>query len=308
MGTPTNLNKNISKNQAKSIRKTFKTSFQKKSVEKKREMDFYLIQHGINERLIRIGKEYYLITENNIYQQTEVLLDKIFERAEYKNGLAEHLKYSGAFVVHEKLLQVDAHYGMSGGPLGDRIEVKATYDGEDIGDYRALFSYMGGGSKGDWPSLEGDDWALRIILKTKRSASENRFSILYFRHLKSFNHTAFNRERDTIVPFIGVGKLLSQHKFTLNRIQKHRQVICSIQVPESDSGKPSGTFSICSYPGFLEYKMYFNNAILNLKEVPFISYAVSLSSIITFEYQAGDYTERLMAHEPIEIKCEVENK
>ena len=95
----------------------------------------------------------------------ETLLSKKFIRGEFKNGLANHLVYSGAFVVHKKLLQIEISFQMKSGLLGDYLDVKGSYDGSGIGEFHALRSYAGGGANGTWPTLDGESWAVRFILK-----------------------------------------------------------------------------------------------------------------------------------------------
>ena len=58
------------------------------------------------------------------------------------------------------------------------------YNGNVIGDYRFIHSYMGGGAKGNWPILIEKDWTLLFDLDVNPEMdSDSYFRIEYFENL-----------------------------------------------------------------------------------------------------------------------------
>lgn len=248
---------------------------------------------GTNDKLIRIDKKTYLVNTENIYECTEVLYSENFIRAVFKNGLGQHLLYSGAFVVHQKLLQVEISFAMKSGIMGDYLNLKARYDEMPIGEFNSLRCYLGYSQKGTWPVLNGDNWAVRIVFTQPTDAKpEGYFSILYFKKILKISVDQEDAIQPGEVPLNGVGNFLIQNKYTLNEITQHRKIVWSYIIKDKDRTGTEGILSCCCYPGFQYYLRKRDYVRLNDSEKPFISYAVSKGTLFTLEFESNEQTEK----------------
>jgi hypothetical protein len=89
---------------------------------------------------------------------------KRFKRKIGQPGEVVHFRYNNRFKVRNKTLFVSASFYTTFGPVGDRVYVKASYDGVSIGDYGMLKSTIGFGTRGQWPEINNKDWQLKIKL------------------------------------------------------------------------------------------------------------------------------------------------
>lgn len=138
------------------------------------------VRNSDNKR-IEVENEVYLISKHGIAIRTKTFIEKEFHRVPMEKGIALHLKYDESFEVEGKTLKVFAECKTSFGPLGDRISLYATYNDIEIGNYRALRSYMGGGSNGNWPILNTRNGIVVFSLNLSvNDPSENLLRIEYF--------------------------------------------------------------------------------------------------------------------------------
>ena len=108
------------------------------------------------------------------------------------------------------------------------------------------------------------------------------------------------------VPQGSVGDFLTQNRFMLNEIQDHRNIIWNIPVNEEKAEIPSGELSMCTYPGFQEYRKINRRGFLSRQE-PFIGYAISDYNLVTLEYKYGAEIDQVSLRAPIEIQSKDED-
>ncbi len=133
------------------------------------------------KRLI-VSNQVFLISKRGVSIRTEVLCNEPYEGVAMNNGVAMHLDFKRTYIFKGKMLQVEAISKTSYGPLGERLKLNVWYDGQQIGNYSALRSYMGGGSHGEWPILKDKEGILFFnFSSSKIFGPEKELLIEYFK-------------------------------------------------------------------------------------------------------------------------------
>jgi hypothetical protein len=136
--------------------------------------------------MVTFGQHGFLFDKKGISVRKTTLYANRFKKVEFTRDQATHFDFNQSFNLKNKNLHVSAQYYTTYGPLGDRVKLNATYDGEIIGNYSSLRSYMGGGANGVWPSLVEEDWQLIFVFDLQYSSQKkfNHFSIIYHNRIK----------------------------------------------------------------------------------------------------------------------------
>ena len=184
------------------------------------------IRHS-EEKRFEIGDQVYLISKHGVSIRKEIILEKEFTRVpmDKSTGIAQHLNFEGSYNIEGKLLDILAESKTTFGPLGDRLSLFAYYDNKIIGDYRAMRSYMGGGSNGKWPFLKTKDWT---IIFTLNSTGFNKINnILRIEYFKTIIHDPYVVNEDEKRKCIQ-GKSLSDKfindRYEINNIENDENI------------------------------------------------------------------------------------
>jgi hypothetical protein len=133
------------------------------------------------EKRICIGDQVFIVGNNNLFERKELLCSKYFKHNREQRNEIVHLSYYNNFLIKNKRLSVSARYFTTNAPYGDRIHVKAFYDGVSIGDFGVIKATIGCGTNGKWPEIKYPDWQLRIKLDLdKNEKGYMHFYIEYF--------------------------------------------------------------------------------------------------------------------------------
>ncbi len=133
------------------------------------------------EQRIVIGNNVFIVENNQYFERKEVICSKYFKHNREQRDEVVHLSYYNNFLVRKKRLSVSARYYFTNRPYGDRIHVKATYDGNCIGNFGLLKSTIGAGTQGKWPTIKNEEWQLKINLDLeKNEKGYMHFYIEYF--------------------------------------------------------------------------------------------------------------------------------
>ena len=138
-----------------------------------------------NHKRLQIVDEVFLISPNgNLSIRKELLCEKAYRHGPMGVCPATYFEYESSSIFKGGLLEVKAFIGLSYGPLGKRVRFDVLYNGNVIGDYRLIHSYMGGGAKGNWPILIEKEWTLLFELDVNPEMnSDTYFRIEYFENL-----------------------------------------------------------------------------------------------------------------------------
>jgi len=136
-----------------------------------------------------IGSNVYLIGNNTCFERKEQLCLKRFNRKIEQRGEVVHFRYNNRFKVRNKILFVSASFYTTFGPVGDRVHVKASYDGVSIGDYGLLKSTIGFGTRGQWPEIINKDWQLKIKLDLQQD--DKGYMHFYVEHFERISFLSF---------------------------------------------------------------------------------------------------------------------
>lgn len=254
-----------------------------------------------------IGKKAFLFDKYGLSVRKNILIEKNFKRAEFKNGSAVHLDSYQSFKLHDKMLTITAKYHLTYGPLGDRLNVEAKYDGESIGKYAALRSYMGGGSNGNWPQLIKDEWQLIILfeLQDNKANKRNHFSVNYFETLIPYSKKTQDGKKNSIrEENINADNI--NERFTLDDI-KSSKIVSWEQTIYDKEDTENGKLICYRYPGFQRYWFNRYGKIPNWKEhvknsEPFISREMEQSDCLyTLEYVHNGNTDIFLPWSAVEI-------
>ncbi len=137
------------------------------------------------EKRICIRDKVFILGNNNVLERKELLCSKYFKHNREDRNEVVHLSYNNSFRVRNKRLSVSVRYFTSKAPYGDRVHVKAFYDGVCIGDFGLIKSTIGAGANGKWPQIKNLDWQLLIKLELdKNERGYMQFYIEYFEKIR----------------------------------------------------------------------------------------------------------------------------
>lgn len=208
----------------------------------------------LQENRIEIGNQVYLASENSIAIRTEVLFEKIYERKKVEGIETFHFFYEASFNLHGRLLEILAVSKTSYGPAGDRLRLDVTYDGETIGNYRALISYMGGGSQGQWPCIRTPDWILTFTFtSTGFNSKKNQIQIEYYKVIIPGPAPATIERKSKRISPIDLPDGFVDDIYDIENLEIFKCIHWRIPVVDPISHTPMGTLSYCSYPEFERY-------------------------------------------------------
>lgn len=249
------------------------------------------IRHN-EEKRVEIGDQVYLVSKHGVSIRKEIILEKEFTRVpmDKSNGIAQHLNFEGSFNIEGKLLDIMAESKTTFGPLGDRLSFFAYYDNKIIGDYRAMRSYMGGGSNGKWPFLKTKEWS--IIFTLNSTGLHNKNNLLRIEYFKTIVHDPYTINEDEKRKCIQ-GKSLSDEfindRYEIKNIKNNKNVEWLIPLKNEISIDQFGKLSCSSYTGYELYcKIYYGNLLKikeNMNDREFIGKAFNNSKLYTLEIE-----------------------
>lgn len=141
------------------------------------------------EKRISIGKRVFIVGSNNFFERKELLCSKKFKKNREQRDEIVHLSYYNNFLLRNKRLSIAARYYYTRAPYGDRIKVKASYDGVCIGDYGLLKATIGVGTFGKWPVIKNNDWQLIITLDLE--VNEKGYMHFYVEYFERISPESF---------------------------------------------------------------------------------------------------------------------
>ena len=143
----------------------------------------------IEEKRISIGNQVFIVSDNNFFERKELLCSKRFKRKKEERDEIVHLSYYNNFLVRNKRLSIAARYYSTHAPYGDRIKVKASYDGVCIGDFGLLKATIGVGTFGKWPVIKNNDW--QLIIKLDLETNEKGYMHFYVEYFERISPESF---------------------------------------------------------------------------------------------------------------------
>ena len=251
----------------------------------------------VSKNVVQIGSDFFLFDTNSISIRKEILFEEYYKWADFIYSEAIHLHIDKSFLLRGSIFSVYANHSFGYGPLGDRIKVKAHYNGECIGDFRALRSYMGGGANGNWPQLIKDDWQVIILFEenSDRDESLNYFSVGYYETI--YQAAAVTHEKGT-VKSINEENLTDpnffKELFSIEELEENKKIFWSV---DKTGPNKNGTFSLCCYPDFQRYRFKKYGKISDWRQQmeasePFIARRYEQTgSLITLEYSEDGQTD-----------------
>jgi len=252
--------------------------------------------HQREEKKIEIGQQAYLVSKHGISIRKEIILEKTFEKVPMDKGVAQHLYYSGSFNIDGKLLEVSAENKTTYGPLGERLLFHASYDGDVIGNYRALRSYMGGGSNGKWPFLKTNNCCVAFTLRsTGFGSASNQFMIEYFDTIIHDSNDINEDEKRKIISGETLSDEFLDDRYEIEDLKQHKVIEWLIPITKETSGKQIGKIACCLYPDFEMYRRTYSFNYSKKSEPKdekiFIGKAIDENSLYTIEIELNDKTE-----------------
>jgi len=196
---------------------------------------------------LEIADQAYLISKEGISTRTEIICHKEFTRQKMKNGEAIHLNFQGSFLIGDKLLEVNAIYKTSFGPLGDRMLFDIEFDGKRIGNIRALYSYMGGGVNGTWPLIHSNEKTVLFTL------NPSELLIEYYKTLIPHKSDFLEKQQFKSINIEQLSQTVENETFEIAELNDIKQIEWHIPIRDSEKNK-RGSISCISYPGFERYK------------------------------------------------------
>ena len=183
------------------------------------------------------------------------------------NGVAMHLDFKASFVFKGKLLEVEAVSMICYGPLGERLKLNVWYDGQQIGNWSALRSYMGGGTNGIWPVIQDEDGVLFFTFNRKGMVGgANELLIEYYRTVVSDPIDVHSKDPRKYIPSKDLPDGFLSQQFELEELQSAKSIQWLIPVRDPSCNKTIGTLSCCAYPGYERYcKLPLNPCQLGLE-------------------------------------------
>lgn len=207
-----------------------------------------------------IEDQVYLISRKGVYKREEPIYNKSFERVSMSNGSAVHLDVKTTFMFQGKEVAVEAICKTTYGPLGDRLYLNARYDGEIIGNFSALRSYMGGGSNGNWPIIRTAEEILLFKLSTSSMyGPENEFLIERYSAIKPDDvELKLPHEWRAVAASETLLKSMEE-PLEISSLAQHKIVEWTVSVFDEQQTF-IGNVSSCAYPGFERFiKTYYGS-------------------------------------------------
>ena len=257
-------------------------------------------------QMVTFGQHGFLFDKKGISVRKTTLYANRFKKVEFTRDQAMHFDFNQSFNLKDKNLHVSAQYYTTYGPLGDRVKLNATYDGEIIGNYSSLRSYMGGGANGVWPSLVNEDWQLIFVFDLQYSSQKkfNHFSINYFETLLPFSNERDNNYFSIKEDSINLAQL--EERFSTQDIAHSKVLEWEHQIKDAKNND-WGKISCFSYPGFQRYRFSRYGTIPNWEEYmkihePFISREIENSGCLyVLEFQTKNNTEVYLPWDDVRI-------
>lgn len=141
------------------------------------------------EKRIAIGNNVFIVGNHRYYERKELLCSKYFKHNKVEAHEVVHLNYYNHFMVRKKRLAVAARYYFTRAPYGDRIKLKATYDGVCIGEFGLLKSTIGAGTSGKHPEIKNEEW--QLIIKLDLNANERGYMHFYVEYFERISEAEF---------------------------------------------------------------------------------------------------------------------
>lgn len=213
---------------------------------------------------LKVGNYMFLVSRQGIAIRNEIIDHEVYSRVKMESSSAIHLDYNRIFIFRDKLLEVQAKSYTSYGPLGDRMFLAATYDGVELGQFKGMISYMGGGTQGQWPVLLLDNETVFFIFSSSGMGGKtNELLIEYFQHVHMKG--AFSKEKPTVNSVAGdhlpAGFL--EQRFRAEDLVGMRMMEWQTPVPMEEG---DATLSCYRYPGMTQYKKDFYGNWDRIKE------------------------------------------
>ena len=213
---------------------------------------------------IKVGSSIFLVSRQGIAVRKEIIDHEVYSRVKMESSSAIHLDYNRIFIFQDKLLEVQAKSHTSYGPFGDRMFLAATYDGVELGQFKGMISYMGGGTQGQWPVLLLDNETVFFTFSSSGMGGKtNELLIEYFQHVHMKG--AINPEKPKVNRVSGdqlpAGFL--EQQFRSEDLVGMRTLEWQMPVP-MDEGV--ATLSCYRYPGMAQYKKEFYGNWDRIKE------------------------------------------
>jgi len=249
------------------------------------------------EKKITIGNNVYLIGKGFVGERKEILYTEDYYKKVLIESRADHLLYSGMFIIRDKLLTVEVAHYISYGPLGERINMDVHYNDEKISNYRSLRSYMGGGANGKWPTIKNNDWNLIFNLKTESSNnSPMNISIEYYENIIPDNCTTDTKKNNSFNS-LKVSDEILKNKFQIEALGKIKS--WEIDVCD-DISNETGTLICYRYPGHQKYCVYTYAGWRKVTIDQFIGYSLE-EDLYSLEYKTNGLIQELIPWGEAEI-------
>jgi hypothetical protein len=239
---------------------------------------------------IEINEQVFLVSKQGISQRKEVILHKEYEGVPMVNGVVLNLDLKASFVFRNKLLEVEAVSKVCYGPLGERLHLNVWYDGFQIGNWSALYSYMGGGTQGTWPIIRCEDGILFFTFNRKGMIGKaNVLLIEYFRTIIADPvdiHLSVERK---YISSENLPEGFVSKQYNLEKLKSKKKILWLLPLRDSLSKKEIGALSSCVYPGYEQYQKQYNGNLLNLpldeRNATFIAQSLGQINLYMLSYE-----------------------
>lgn len=213
---------------------------------------------------IKVGNYMFLVSRQGVAVRKEIIDHEVYSRVKMEHSSAIHLDYNRIFIFQDKLLEVQAKSHTSYGPFGDRMFLAATYDGVELGQFKGMISYMGGGTQGQWPVLLLDNETVFFTFSSSGMGGKtNELLIEYFQHVHMKG--AFSKEKPTVKSVAGdqLAAGFLEQQFRAEDLVGMRKLDWQMPVPMEEG---VATLSCYRYPGMAQYKKEFYGNWTLIKE------------------------------------------
>jgi len=246
---------------------------------------------------VRIGNNRYIVEKDFLGIHKENIFETEYTRESTSFFTQSiHFEHKGLFVFQGKLMELDTKYWLEYGPLSDRFKIDVTYDGQTIGKFENVKSYMVYHQSGTWPIIKNN--VEQIIFKltnSRESEEENTFSISQF---KNVFPTLVNPEMNVSPDNVLLKQLQPNSHYSINELQPFRHICWESSVIDQVSGNNLGTLFYCEYPGFNKfvneiYGEFSPGEFELLHQKPFITTDKSLNYLETVEFIREDNCKQI---------------
>lgn len=247
---------------------------------------------------LSIGNATYIVGKHFLAKHEECIYSFTYRRS----GLGQpHYDFQKMFLVEGRLLEVTACSMMKYGPLGDRTNVEANYDGQLISKFNSLISYMGGGSTGVYPYIKTGTGHIVFSFQISPSNGENTWSMDYYRDL-------FLQPAEQIT--YGANNLPSQpydwHSgYSFDDLEARKRICWIYSVYDVYSRVHLGDLSFCEYSGFNHYHYFVMGKFKSNEKIPFphkVEETEDNQFLQTLEFNGNEIFEReIISESP--VKC-----